>query len=90
MTLFIIAIIAVGFFVLGLSITLIRKGRDLQSDVGSNDEMRKRGLECTSAQIRREEAALRGGDARIDLPCGTGLCDSCDTSACEDKKPDKV
>ena len=86
MTLFIVAIIFVGLFVLGLSITQIRKGRDLQSDVGSNDEMRKRGIECTSAQIRREEAALRGENARIDLPCGTGSCDTCDSPPCDDDK----
>ena len=77
MLIFLISLAAVALFMLGLSITLIRTGRDLQGDVGSNDEMKKRGLECTSAQIRREEAALRGSDADIYLPCGTDSCDSC-------------
>ena len=77
MTTFLIAVCAVAFFMLGLSITLIRKGRNLQSDVGSNDEMRKRGIECASAQIRREEAALRGKNAEINLPCGEPECSDC-------------
>ena len=75
-----IAIAAVGLFVLGLSITLIRKGHDLESDVGSNREMR-RGIECASAQIRREEAERLG--RKFDLPGGCdGVCGSC---AGEDK-----
>ena len=75
-----IAIAAVGLFVLGLSITLIRKGHDLESDVGSNREMRRR-VECASAQIRREEAERLG--RKFDLPGGCdGVCGSC---AGEDK-----
>ncbi len=76
-----IAVVAVGLFVLGLSITLIRKGHDLESDVGSNREMRRRGIECASAQIRREEAERLG--RKFDLPGGCdGVCGSC---AGEDK-----
>lgn len=75
------AVIGVGLFVLGLSITLIRKGRNLESDVGSNREMRRRGIECASAQIRREEAERLGRSAYL-----PGLCDgSCGTCAAEDK-----
>ena len=59
-----VAVVAVGLFVLGLSITLIRKGHDLESDVGSNREMRRRGIECASAQIRREEAERLGRTCR--------------------------
>ncbi|MEF9949859.1 MAG: hypothetical protein RR980_03045 [Mucinivorans sp.] len=43
---FIVAIIAVAFLMLALSITQIRKGHDLQGDVGNNDEMKARGLDC--------------------------------------------
>lgn len=48
---FFIAIVALALFVLGLSITLIRKGRNLQSDVGSNEHMKLRGVECTIEQM---------------------------------------
>lgn len=76
---FIIAVVAVALFVLGLSITIIRKGRPLQGDVGENDEMRKRGLECTTAAIRREEAELRGEDTvGKDYSCGSD-CGTCIT-----------
>lgn len=73
-----IAVAAVALFVLGLSITLIRKGRNLESDVGSNREMRRRGIECASAQIRREEAERLGGKSRFPADCD-GACGSCST-----------
>lgn len=73
-----IAIVAVALFVLGLSITLIRKGRNLESDVGSNREMRRRGIECASAQIRREEAERLGNKSYLPTGCD-GSCGSCGT-----------
>lgn len=78
MVTFFIAVFSIAFFILGLSITLIRKGRNLQGDVGENDEMRKRGLECTSQAIRREEAELRG----TEYVCTDGDCGSCSTKRC--------
>lgn len=73
-----IAIVAVGLFVLGLSITLIRKGRNMESDVGSNREMRRRGIECASAQIRREEAERLGNKSYVSTECD-GTCGTCGT-----------
>lgn len=73
-----IAVVAVALFVLGLSITLIRKGRNLESDVGSNREMRRRGIECASAQIRREEAERLGNKSYLPTDCD-GSCGSCGT-----------
>lgn len=73
-----IAIVAVGLFVLGLSITLIRKGRNMESDVGSNREMRRRGIECASAQIRREEAERLGNKSYVPTECD-GTCGTCGT-----------
>lgn len=66
------AVVAVGLFVLGLSITRLRKGHDLESDVGSNRHMQRLGIECASAQIRREEAARKRQ--------GTAVSDRCDPS----------
>lgn len=74
-----VAVAAVGAMVLGLSITLIRKGRNIQSDVGGNDEMKKRGLICASEQFRREEALLRGKRPEDAGPCD-GHCGSCTLS----------
>lgn len=71
-----VAIIAVALFMLGLSITRIRKGHDLESDVGSNREMKRRGIECASAQIRREEAERTGNKSYLPEGCD-GSCGSC-------------
>lgn len=77
---FIIAILFVALMVLGLSITLIRKGRDLQSDVGSNDEMKKRGIKCASKEMLEEERALRGEDICTDSISCLGVCDTCEST----------
>ncbi len=53
-----IAVIFTSLLILGLSITLIRKGHNIQSEVGENDEMKKRGLKCATAEILDEERAL--------------------------------
>lgn len=83
---FIIALIAVGLMVLGLSITLIRKGRNMQGDVGDNDDMRDLGLECASAQARKEEAAFLGVECDSQLlGCSSGGCGTC--SADNEEKP---
>ena len=66
-----IAVVAVGLFVLGLSITLIRKGHDLESDVGSNREMRRRGIECAGGNSTcRAGATERAGAARERINVG--------------------
>lgn len=81
-----IAIGAVALFVLGLSITLIVKGRNMQTEVGENDEMKKRGIKCTSQQIREDEAALRGVPlSDIQGGCLEGNCNVCPTE-CETGK----
>lgn len=85
----IIAIVAVGGMVLGLSITLIRKGRHMQNDVGDNDDMKKRGIECTAAMIRREEAILRGEEPDLSAGCGKGVCADCAVDEACDEKNDK-
>lgn len=74
-----ISIAALAFFVLGLSITLIRKGHNIENDVGSNRDMQRLGLECASAQIRREEAERTGRKSYLSEGCGGG-CDSCITN----------
>lgn len=67
---FFIAIGAVALLMVGLSITLMRKGHNIQGDVGENDEMKKLGLRCTI-----EEMTDRGCNAQ-DGSC----CSHCDTT----------
>ncbi len=71
-----VAVVAVGLMVFGLSITVIRKGRPMESDVGSNREMKKRGIECAAAQIRRQEAE-RTGKKEYLTACGAVDCEQC-------------
>ena len=81
------AIIATGLMVIGLAITLMRKGHPIQSDVGDNDEMKKKGIMCASAEFRREEAILRGEDPSNLAGCGKGVCGDCAADdICEEKK----
>ncbi|MFI3295334.1 MAG: hypothetical protein R3Y19_04875 [Rikenellaceae bacterium] len=71
------ALVAVALMVLGLGITVLRTGKPLQSDIGDNDAMHDRGIECAAAQMRREEAEYMGRSVESGLGCGKGDCISC-------------
>ncbi|MEG1553543.1 MAG: hypothetical protein RSB93_04180 [Rikenellaceae bacterium] len=71
----IIALGVVAFMFVGLAITRIVKGKDLQSDVGNNDHMKDEGIICASKQFRAEEAAL---SCDKDVPCSSD-CGTCNT-----------
>lgn len=73
---FAVSFVAVGLMLLGLAITRIIKGRDLQSDVGTNDEMKKLGLTCTSKAFAHEELVLRG-KTTMDLKDCDNSCNGC-------------
>ncbi|CDN31366.1 hypothetical protein BN938_1273 [Mucinivorans hirudinis] len=90
MATFIIAIISIALFILGLSITLMRKGRHIQGDVGDNDAMCKLGLECSVRTALMEEAALRGETVDpTTLGCQTGICQTCESNQCPTPQPQK-
>lgn len=86
--LFIVAIVAVGLLVLGLSITILIKGRNMQGDISENDAMRARGIECAAATMRREEAALHGQNPMENEGCGKGVCADCAVKDDESKNCD--
>lgn len=67
---FFIAVGAIALFILGLSITLMRKGHNIQGDVGENDEMKKLGLRCTI-----EEMTDRGCNSTDPTCCSTCTTD---------------
>lgn len=69
-----IALAVVAFMFVGLALTRIIKGRDLQSDVGNNDHMKAKGLVCASKQFREEEGLSECGED----PTSCGDCGSCD------------
>ncbi len=61
MALFLITAGALALLVLGLSITLIRKGHDIEGDVGDNRHMKALGLQCTMQQFTDGEVVCHSG-----------------------------
>ena len=62
----------VGFFFLGMSLTQIFKGHDIDSEIATNKNMQKLGIKC-AVQESREDT---GTDCE-DIGCH-GNCSSCD------------
>ena len=47
-----LAILAVGLFVLAMSLTLIFKGHHIDSEISTNENMRKLGIKCAVQETR--------------------------------------
>ncbi len=71
---FLIAVGAVALMMLGLSITLMRKGHNIEGDVGDNREMKKLGLKCTIEEMSggHDECPAAGEQccSHCDIECG--------------------
>jgi hypothetical protein len=74
-TVAIISVAAVGVFALALSLTLIFKGHNIRSEVGTNPDMQRLGLECPAREGREKDCG-RDGKTRDRSVCG-------DCSVCE-------
>ena len=72
-TVILIAVGAVGFFVLAMSLTLIFKGHHIDSEISTNKDMQRLGIKC-AVQETREDMAAENCD---DSPC-SGNCAGCD------------
>ena len=73
------AIVAIGIFILGMSLTQLIKGHPIQSEIADNPNMKKLGIKCASQQMREEERALRGEDPCDPVGCSTHSCGTCST-----------
>ena len=74
-TILIVILIAtgfVGFFFVGLSLTQIFKGHDIDSEIATNKDMQRLGIKC-AVQESREDT----GTDCADIGCH-GNCSSCD------------
>ena len=49
-----LAILAVGLFVLAMSLTLIFKGHHIDSEISTNENMRKLGIKCAVQETREQ------------------------------------
>ena len=56
-----LAILAVGLFVLAMSLTLIFKGHHIDSEISTNENMRKLGIKCAV----QETPLTDGGTRRL-------------------------
>ena len=70
----------VGFFFLGMSLTQIFKGHDIDSEIATNKNMQRLGIKC-AVQESREDT----GTDCADLGCH-GNCSSCDIDHAEATK----
>ena len=68
------AIVAVAFFGVALSLTLIFKGHHIESEISTNPNMKKLGIKCAVQETREDMAA---DDCESDSIC-TGNCAGCD------------
>lgn len=68
-----IAIGAVVFFMLAMSLTLIFKGHNIKSEISENENMRERGIKCVIQETRELDGA---GADDCGISCG-GDCASC-------------
>ena len=73
LTVIIVAIAAVAFFVLAMSLTLIFKVHHIDSEISTNKNMQRLGIKC-AVQETREDMAAENCD---DNPC-SGNCAGCD------------
>lgn len=72
-TVIVVAIAAVAFFVLAMSLTLMIKGHHIDSEISTNKDMQRLGIKC-AVQETREDMAAESCD---DNPC-SGNCAGCD------------
>ena len=74
LTVILIAIGAVAFFALAMSLTLIFKGHHIESEISTNPNMKKLGIKCAVQETREDIAAE---NCETDTLC-TGNCAGCD------------
>ncbi len=70
-----VAVVCVAFFVLAMSITLIFKGRNIDSEISTNRHMRERGITCAVEDTRKMDGA--SCDDGVGCSAG-GNCAACD------------
>ena len=79
-----VSILLVGFFFLGMSLTQIFKGHDIDSEIATNKNMQRLGIKC-AVQESREDT----GTDCADLGCH-GNCSSCDIDHTAEKSEEKA
>ena len=71
------SIIVVAFFFVGLGLTRMIKGHDIQSEISTNPHMQERGIKCAMQQEREAQLEAMGKDG-----CDTNVDCNGECSAC--------
>ena len=71
------SIIVVAFFVVGLGLTRMIKGHDIQSEISTNPHMQARGIKCAMQQEREAQLEAMGEEG-----CSTNINCNGECSAC--------
>ena len=71
------AILAVGLFVLGMSLTLMIKGHNIDSEISTNKNMQKLGIKCAVHETREADGGAGCSDGQGVAGC-SGNCGACD------------
>ena len=71
------SIIVVAFFFVGLGLTRMIKGHDIQSEISTNPHMQARGIKCAMQQEREAQLEAMGKDG-----CDTNVDCNGECSAC--------
>lgn len=79
-----ISIAALGFFVLAMSLTLLIKGHHIDSEISTNKDMKRLGIQCAVHETRRDDgtSACSGNTAAIGC---SGNCAGCDIEEAQAK-----
>ena len=73
-----ISILAVGFFVVGMSLTLMIKGHHIDSEISTNKNMQKLGIKCAVQETREMDGTASCSESASPLQGCTGNCGACD------------
>lgn len=72
---------AVGLFVIGMSLTLMLKGHNIDSEISTNKNMQKLGIRCAVQESREDTGQVDCAEAGC-----AGNCSSCDVEEQEEVK----
>lgn len=73
-----LSVLAVGCFVLGLSLTLIFKGHHIDSEISTNKEMQRLGIKCAVQETREADGTASCSTDASPLAGCSGNCGACD------------
>ena len=73
-----ISVSAIGFFVVGLSLTLIFKGHHIDSEISTNKDMQRMGIKCAVQETREMDGTASCSEGASPLQGCSGNCGACD------------